>query len=172
MYMFGFAICRVGQNHINTVHIRYLLQGDHHMYGRIRCIYTVLTNPSHLAKHQVSSCQGNRPIFAYFMHRGAHKQAWSAREPSHEHVGYCINCDLTLKPPQHEKGSTIQQLSRTPLGQGSGLHTIYVPMWLHLPFCRCLPWPCKNPCQPLQNQPITYMVTAVACAVMAVHPTL
>ena len=40
---------RVGQNHICTVCIRYLRQGNHqgnhHLYGHIRCIYTVLANP-------------------------------------------------------------------------------------------------------------------------------
>jgi len=40
MYM-----CRVGQNHIYTVCIRYFWQGNHHIYGHIRCIYTVLANP-------------------------------------------------------------------------------------------------------------------------------
>jgi len=41
-------ICRVGQNHIYTVHIRYLWQGNHQIYGHIRCIYTVLANPTYL----------------------------------------------------------------------------------------------------------------------------
>jgi len=36
---------RVGQNHIYTVCIRYIWQGIHHIYGHIRCIYTVLANP-------------------------------------------------------------------------------------------------------------------------------
>ena len=38
--------CRVGQNHIYTVYIRYFWQGNHQIYGHIRCIYTVLANPS------------------------------------------------------------------------------------------------------------------------------
>jgi len=33
---------RVGQNHIYTV---YFWQGNHRIYGHIRCIYTVLANP-------------------------------------------------------------------------------------------------------------------------------
>jgi hypothetical protein len=41
---------RVGQNHIYTVYIRYFWQGNHQMYGRIRCIYTVLANPAHSLK--------------------------------------------------------------------------------------------------------------------------
>ena len=40
-------ILRVGQNHIYTVCIRYFWQGFHHIYGHIRCIYTVLANPTH-----------------------------------------------------------------------------------------------------------------------------
>ena len=36
---------RVGQNHIYTVCILYFWQGIHHIYGHIRCIYTVLANP-------------------------------------------------------------------------------------------------------------------------------
>jgi len=47
-------INRVGQNHIHTVCIRYFWQGNHHIYGHIRCIYTVLANPTHKA--------GTRPV--------------------------------------------------------------------------------------------------------------
>ena len=32
---------RVGQNHIYTVHIQYFWQGNHQIYGHIRCTYTV-----------------------------------------------------------------------------------------------------------------------------------
>jgi len=38
---------RVGQNHIYTVYIRYFWQGNHQIYGYIRCIYTVLANPTY-----------------------------------------------------------------------------------------------------------------------------
>jgi len=38
---------RIGQNHIYTVYIRYFWQGNHRIYGHIRCIYTVLANPRH-----------------------------------------------------------------------------------------------------------------------------
>jgi hypothetical protein len=41
-----FIINRVGQNHIYTVHVRYFWQGNHQIYGHIRCIYTVLANPN------------------------------------------------------------------------------------------------------------------------------
>jgi len=40
--------CRVGQNHIYTVYIRYFWLGNHQIYGHIRCIYTVLANPNQL----------------------------------------------------------------------------------------------------------------------------
>jgi len=50
---FGY-ICRVGQNHIYTVYIRYYWQGNHEIYGHIRCIYTVLANPNHLIAGMVS----------------------------------------------------------------------------------------------------------------------
>ena len=40
---------RVGQNHIYTVYIRYFWQGNHQIYGHIRCIYTVLANPTYVA---------------------------------------------------------------------------------------------------------------------------
>jgi hypothetical protein len=41
-------ICRVGQNHIYTVCVRYFWQGNHQIYGQIRCIYTVLANPTYM----------------------------------------------------------------------------------------------------------------------------
>jgi hypothetical protein len=44
-------MCRVGQNHIYiiyTVYIRYCWQGNHQIYGQIRCIYTVLANPTYV----------------------------------------------------------------------------------------------------------------------------
>jgi len=40
-------MCRMGQNHVYTVYIRYFWQGDHQVHGHIRCIYTVLANPKH-----------------------------------------------------------------------------------------------------------------------------
>jgi hypothetical protein len=44
------CICRVGQNHIYTVHIWYFWQGNHQIYGHIRCIYTVLANPMYVTR--------------------------------------------------------------------------------------------------------------------------
>ena len=43
-------MCRVGQNHMYTVYIRYFWQENHQMYGHIRCICTVLANPILCAK--------------------------------------------------------------------------------------------------------------------------
>ena len=42
-------MARVGQNHIYniyTAYIQYFWQGKHQIYGHIRCIYTVLANPT------------------------------------------------------------------------------------------------------------------------------
>ena len=39
---------RVSQNHKYTVYIRYFWQENHQKYGHIRCIYTVLANPTHV----------------------------------------------------------------------------------------------------------------------------
>jgi adenosyl cobinamide kinase/adenosyl cobinamide phosphate guanylyltransferase len=44
-------IHRVGHNHIYTVCIRYFWQGNHQIYGHIRCIYTVLANPTNTSRH-------------------------------------------------------------------------------------------------------------------------
>jgi len=41
------GVGRVGQTHIYTVHTRYFWQGNHQIYGRIRCIYTVLARSSY-----------------------------------------------------------------------------------------------------------------------------
>ena len=41
------TVCRVGQNHICTVYIRCFWQGNHQLYGHIRCFYTVLANPKY-----------------------------------------------------------------------------------------------------------------------------
>jgi len=46
-------IRRVGQNHIYTVHIRYFWQGNHQIYGHIRCIYTVLANPNYMVIYKI-----------------------------------------------------------------------------------------------------------------------
>jgi len=42
-------ILRVGQDHIYTVYIRYFWQGNHQICGHIRCICTVLADPTHFA---------------------------------------------------------------------------------------------------------------------------
>jgi len=42
---------RAGQNHIYTVCIGIFWQGNHQIYGHIRCIYTVLANPIYDRTH-------------------------------------------------------------------------------------------------------------------------
>jgi hypothetical protein len=60
-------MARVGQNHIYTVYIRHFWQGNHQIYGHIRCIYTVLANPMY------GSTQNSEPLpvftpWCYFMY--------------------------------------------------------------------------------------------------------
>ena len=52
-------IYRVGQNHIYTVYIRYSWQGNHQIYGHIRCIYTVLADPTNLLCVGQRQCQAS-----------------------------------------------------------------------------------------------------------------
>ena len=52
-YKYGVQICRAGQNHIYTVCIRYFWQGNHQIYGHIRCIYTVLASPTNMVDNYV-----------------------------------------------------------------------------------------------------------------------
>jgi hypothetical protein len=40
-----YSLIRVGQNHMNTVYIRYVWQGDHQMYDLKRCTCAVLAIP-------------------------------------------------------------------------------------------------------------------------------
>ena len=47
----GVYIYTVLANPIYTVYIRYFWQGIHQIYGHIRCIYTILANPSHIRRH-------------------------------------------------------------------------------------------------------------------------
>jgi hypothetical protein len=42
-------ILRDGQNHIYTLYIRHVWQGNHQIYGHIRCVFTVLVNSTHTA---------------------------------------------------------------------------------------------------------------------------
>ena len=48
-------MCRIGQNHIYTVYMRYFWQGNHRIYGHIRCMYTVLANPTGVLVAQMLS---------------------------------------------------------------------------------------------------------------------
>ena len=47
-----YLMSRVGQNPIHTVYIRYFWLGNHQIYGHIRCMYTVLANPSNVCYSQ------------------------------------------------------------------------------------------------------------------------
>jgi len=51
-----FASCLGLARTIYTVYIRYFWQGNHRIYGHIRCIYTVLANPSHVIRMFVPAC--------------------------------------------------------------------------------------------------------------------
>jgi len=48
---------RVGQNHIYTVYIRCFWQGNHQIYGHIRCIYTVLANPRYVCTRHAGTSE-------------------------------------------------------------------------------------------------------------------
>ena len=71
-------MCRVGQNHIYTVYIRYFWQGNYEIYGHIRCIYTVLANPNYVARttlsltpcyiHHLAPCYLHHLAPCYFHH--------------------------------------------------------------------------------------------------------
>jgi len=75
---------RVGQNHVYTVCIRYLWQGNHQIYGHIRCMYTVLANPTNgFIKPEQESI---RPLTS-IRHLTTHKN-------EHEHVLIYMNSAL------------------------------------------------------------------------------
>jgi len=50
-------IDRDGQDHVYTVYIRYVWQGKYKIYGHIRCIYTVLANPTHWLSCTLHQCK-------------------------------------------------------------------------------------------------------------------
>jgi len=56
---------RVGQNHIYTVYIRYFWQGNHPLYVHIRCIYTVLANPTIQCKNKM--VQAMKTILHFYL---------------------------------------------------------------------------------------------------------
>jgi len=62
-------ISRVGQNHLYTVYIRYFWQGNHQLYGHIRCIHTVLSSPTHTgALHVKLHLAGPHPKLGQIHH--------------------------------------------------------------------------------------------------------
>jgi len=40
----GLGLARAIHLYVYTVYIQYFWQGNHHTYGHIRCVYTVLAN--------------------------------------------------------------------------------------------------------------------------------
>jgi len=60
-------ICRVGQNHIYTVYIRYFWQGNHQMYIYIRWIY-IRFWPTQIICHALTL---PRPLWALFVLHGS-----------------------------------------------------------------------------------------------------
>ena len=93
------GMCRVGQNHIYTVCIRYYWQGNHQIYGHIRCIYTVLANPRYVAWGFYSHVRGLKSMRVTWwcvctcahVHTQIHKHAQTeirtrTRTHAHAHV--------------------------------------------------------------------------------------
>ena len=75
--------CRVGQNHIYTVYMRYFWQGNHQIYGHIRCIYTVLANPTHLALNATFTTFGPEWQLRVFF---PDDQCWERHTQTHVHI--------------------------------------------------------------------------------------
>ena len=46
MHLYNPFMLRVVQSHIYTVYVRYFWQGNHQLYGHIRCIHMALANTS------------------------------------------------------------------------------------------------------------------------------
>ena len=74
-------MCRVGQNHIYTVYIRYVWQGNHQIYGHIRCIYTVLANPKYVLTQDDHITGPPRLQLAPQMHALHYKQSAPSGAP-------------------------------------------------------------------------------------------
>jgi len=62
-------LCRVGQNHIYNIYIRDSWQKNHQIYGHIRCIYTVLANPTFVWVCFFAWAQPNRSKHAAYEFR-------------------------------------------------------------------------------------------------------
>ena len=55
---------RVGQDQVYTVYIRYIWQGNHHTYGHIRCVYTVLASPRYIKQMVHSGLSWLSPLLS------------------------------------------------------------------------------------------------------------
>jgi len=58
-------IRRVGKNHIYTVCILFFWQENHQIYGHIRCIYTVLANPTYTHTVYTHNVYGAHHVYAH-----------------------------------------------------------------------------------------------------------
>ena len=57
-----------------TIYILYFWQGNHQIYGHIRCIYTVLANPTH--KQGLAACISARTFAAAFTCRRKNRKKY------------------------------------------------------------------------------------------------
>ena len=91
---YSYNMCRVGQNHIYSVYIRYFWQGFHQMYGHIRRIYMVLANPIHLQSESIvwGWCQCV-VLFTPLAGNGAFAHLWSESI-----VWGCCQCVVLSRP--------------------------------------------------------------------------
>jgi len=65
LYMRTPHIRRVGKNHIYTVCILFFWQENHQIYGHIRCIYTVLANPTYTHTVYTHNVYGAHHVYAH-----------------------------------------------------------------------------------------------------------
>ena len=59
--------------YVYTVYIRYYRQGNHHTYGHIQCVYTVLANPRHMGSPStclIADGTVNEVVAAILRHTG------------------------------------------------------------------------------------------------------
>ena len=97
-------ISRVGQNHIYTVNTRYFWQGYHYTYGHIRCIYTVLANPTYKVPNQPDTTHVRSTPYGNKLHK--------AYKVIHRHTGYRTSIPHRLKNhiPDQTRSFTAAQV--------------------------------------------------------------
>jgi hypothetical protein len=87
------CMCRFGQSYIYTVYIRWFWQGNHQIYGHIRCIYTVLANPMHVC---FSCCLPSLQITANCLHPGVVKTELGRYMITEENKWYMVRVWLCM----------------------------------------------------------------------------